>query len=263
MLGRAHVDNDGVEGQEDDQAMRCEFAFPRADTRCLLLLLVRWCSANKQTGRIEHVAGAAKMLLDAFFNQITCNLQVAGIGPLETTDTAVNGSRMVLFAVHQGKVDLKDARVTGGDDVRRNCGGFGDGVQKRTLLELLLSAPCMRIRLSDDFGFLAQFAWILGPMTEKTVFQVASQSGNEEKPWWRRSSLQFDHGLSSWERAPFAFAYSEASAARAKLLEVLSIAVDDSRIGRQPWKLGALLDPKGNFVFWLLPQARGGQTEKH
>ena len=162
MLGRAHVDNDGVEGQEDDQAMRCEFAFPRADTRRLLLWLVRWCSANKQTGRIEHVAGAAKMLLDAFFNQITCNLQVAGIGPLETTDTAVNGSRMVLFAVHQGKVDLKDARVTGGDDVRRNCGGFGDGVQKRTLLELLLSAPCVRIRLSDDFGFLGPVCMDIG-----------------------------------------------------------------------------------------------------
>ena len=61
--------------------------------------------------------------------------------------------------------------------------------------------------------------------------------------------------MSKYDRAAFAFAYVEASHVRCRTCSVLSVSVDDSPVGREPSKLGAVLDPATNFAAFLLPQA--------
>ena len=157
-------------------------------------------------------------------------------------------------SVRQGTVDLTAARGRAFDDFHRNLSALCD-LQETSLLELLLTAPCLVDRLSTDFGYLPQFVWILGPLLERALLQVDPL--RTPGSWWRLSALQTDTAVSQYDRAAFANAYVEASRIRFLTCPVLSVAVDDSRVGREPWKLGAVLDPATNFAAWLLPQANG------
>ena len=127
--------------------------------------------------------------------------------------------------------------------------------QEMSLLELLLAAPCLVDRLSTDFGCLPQFVGMLGPLLERALLQVDFL--RTPGSWWRLSAFQTDTPVSKYDRAAFACAYVEASRVRFRTSSVLSVAVDDSRVGREPWKLGAVLDPATNFAAWLLPEATG------
>ena len=80
--------------------------------------------------------------------------RVAGAGPIQTTDTAVSGEKMVSFSVEQGTVDTRVARRAALQDFRRNLSCLWD-FEETSLLELLLAAPC-----------LVQRVWILGPVLE-------------------------------------------------------------------------------------------------
>ena len=66
-----------------------------------------------------------------------------------------------------------------------------------------------------------------------------------------------DCDLLEHKRAAFIIAYD---AATKQLLDakpqVVSVAVDDSRVARLNWKLTALLDCSSGKGLWLLPQAR-------
>ena len=110
-------------------------------------------------------------------------------------------------------------------------------------------------RLSTDFGYLPQFVWILGPLLERALLQVDPL--RTLGSWWRLLALQTDTAVSKYDRAAFAFSFVEASWVRFRTCAVLSVAVDVSRVVREPWKLGAVLDPATNFAAWLLPQATG------
>ena len=107
----------------------------------------------------------------------------------------------------------------------------------------------------SDFGYLPQFVWILGPLLERALRQVDPL--RTPGSWWRLSALQTDTAVSKYDRAAFAHAYVEASRVRFRTCAVLSVAVDDSRVEREPWNLGAVLDPVTNFAAWLLAQTTG------
>ena len=77
----------------EDDGLRCEFGFACACIRSLVLLLLRWCSAHAQTGRVEFLVEASKAFLSSWFGLVHGVLRVAGNGPIETTDTAVIGER--------------------------------------------------------------------------------------------------------------------------------------------------------------------------
>ena len=144
----------------EDDGLRCEFGFACACIRSLVLLLLRWCSAHAQTGRVEFLVEASKAFLSSWFGLVHGVLRVAGNGPIETTDTGVIGERMVSFSVRQGTVDLTAADGGAFEDFHRNLSALCDS-QATSLLELLLAAPCLVDRLTTDFGYLPQFVWIL------------------------------------------------------------------------------------------------------
>jgi hypothetical protein len=48
--------------------------------------------------------------------------------------------------------------------------------------------------------------------------------------------------------------YEDANARMLRTAMDLRIAVDDGRMGRSPWKLGAYISPRPNCVAWLAPQ---------
>jgi len=48
--------------------------------------------------------------------------------------------------------------------------------------------------------------------------------------------------------------YEDANARMLRTAMDLRIAVDDGRMGRSPWKLGAYISPRLNCVAWLAPQ---------
>ena len=66
----------------EDDGLRNEFGFARAFTRSLLLLLLRWSFAHRQTGRVEFLADAAKAFLSSWLHQVHGVLRVAGVRPL-------------------------------------------------------------------------------------------------------------------------------------------------------------------------------------
>ena len=64
--------------------------------------------------------------LSSWSGQVDGGLRVAGTGPIETTDTAVFGERMVSFSVRQGTVDLTAARRVALGDFHRNLSALCD-----------------------------------------------------------------------------------------------------------------------------------------
>lgn len=251
LLGRACGQEAGT---EDPAAPRCEFGFACASARAFLLLALRWCSANKQTGRADYLANGMFIMLTHLFSSLSCSLRVAGAGPLTTTDTAIEGRRMVSFTVENGVADLQAPRNARPGDFSRNLPGIMDDIPECSLLDLLLAAPCLVKRLSTDFGYLAQMVWILAPLVEEAVLHTSPlQHGTAD--WIPCSPLECGlDQMARHQRAPLAYAYVEANAKKLTDSGVLCVAVDDGRVGRSPWKLGAVLDPSTNMAFWLVPQ---------
>lgn len=194
------------------------------------------------------------MFLTSIFGLISADLQVAGAGPLVVGDTTIEGARMVTFRVEAGIASLSAARVAQPADFARNLLGFSEGDDRCSLFDLLAAAPCLTKRLSSDFGYMAQLVWVLAPHIEAALLGVSPVSGGEA--WVQNSALVgcFNE-LTKHDRAPFAWAYMEATGKAMKQVDVLSVAVDDGRVGRSPWKLGAVLDLATNLAAWLLPQA--------
>ena len=135
---------------------------------------------------------------------------------------------MVSFSVRQGTVDPTAARGGAFEDFHRNLSALCD-LQETSLLELSLAAPGLVDRLSTDFGCLPQFLWVLGHLLERALLQVDPLS--TPGSWWRLSALQTNTAVSKYDRAAFAHAYVEASRIRFRTCAVLSVAVDDSRVG--------------------------------
>ena len=75
--------------------------------------------------------------------------------------------------------------------------------------------------------------------------------------WWINSRLQIKGEIPGYARASVNYQYSLAttSVTKAADADVLGIAVDDGRCGRQSWKLGSIIVPHKNFVAWLVPKA--------
>lgn len=241
----------------DEGPATCEFGFDCASTRAFLLLALRWCSGNKQTGRIDFLTAGLRLMLDCLLSQVSGSIRVAGAGPISTTDVAVQGGRMVEFVVECGRVQLGRARSARPLDILRNLPGLPEDAKECSLSALLLAAPCMTMRLSTDFGYLAQMVWVIAPMLEEALLQCSPASAAD---WPSASALKGPCAeLGRYERGAFAYAYVQASAKVFADSQVLSVAVDDGRVGRSPWKLGAVIDPAKNFAAWMLPQVVSAQ----
>lgn len=207
---------------------------------------------RQQADGVEHLAAGVESMLNTMFSQVSCTISVAGRGAIELTDSGVVGCRMVSFSIAGGKVALSAARNERPRDFREYLPGCeGD---ECSVLELLLAAPCFQRRLSSEFGYLPQFVWVLAPLLETSLLGVNLLRGGRD--WMSSSSLVgLGSELARHERAPFAYAYSEANAKSFSDSTVLCVAVDDGRVGRTPWKVGAVMDPADNYAAWLVPQA--------
>jgi len=58
------------------------------------------------------------------------------------------------------------------------------------------------------------------------------------------------------QRAGKMYSYQKACFSEATAAVRLGIAVDDGRVAREPWKLGAFVRPDTGFAGWMAPKAR-------
>lgn len=240
----------GVSGHEPGP--RCEW-WPAASTRGLMLLLLRWSSPRKQTGRIDHIAQSSIELLEWMLRGVSVTLRVAGELTGATDHETLEGNRMVTFEVDDGRVQLAPARQAQPldfDFCLRSLLGRDDC----TLRELLAAAPILEQPLNENYGYVAQLVWLLAPHVERLRME-APDGMTFEDGWPAQTALQLEPGsLMRHQRGGHCWAYSKANARCLQRPCVTAIAVDDGRAGREPWKIGCFLDPGSNFAGWLAPQ---------
>ena len=70
----------GLGSADDGRGPRCEFDFACADTRAMLLLVLRFCSAHGQTGRVDVLAESAAAFVQSLFSLVSGNIRVASGG---------------------------------------------------------------------------------------------------------------------------------------------------------------------------------------
>ena len=90
---------------------------------------------------------------------------------------------MVSLPARLGIFDLRLARQGWPDDLSSNCPDLDSKAEGCALLELLLSTPCVVRRLSVGFGYLAQPAWFLDPMIQKSLLVIARDADTKSAPW--------------------------------------------------------------------------------
>ena len=125
------------------RAGQCEYPWAAISTRCLLALCARWCCACKQRGRIDHIAVAARQLLDELCSDLGVEtLEVVGVVTGATPESVV-GMRAVQFDLSSGVLALSAAKTLQPQDFRRFLPGVAHETSC-TLAELILAAPAFQ-----------------------------------------------------------------------------------------------------------------------
>ena len=236
-----------------------DFPFASVSTHALILLLVRWSGMHEQNGRLRHVGDAAGELLDSFLAMLPSHFELRATAGDATWRPPYDmvAESYVYFPVSDGMVDLSRAKLCASRAFAAALPDLVD-LQSCTLALLLKSAPCISKRNNDkEFGWLPHFIWQLGSFLEPLIIGLDIQELSDSAWWKMPCSLRFHAlDLAAHERAPFILGYDRATlSALSPLPAVLGLAVDDSRAGRQAWKLTCILKPEDNQAMWLLPQA--------
>ena len=233
----------------------CEW-WPAASTRGLLLLLCRWCSAGSQTGRVDFLADSSRDLLELLLGSLDVDLCVAGESVETPTDRTISGERLVHMPVQNGVADLAFLKSTQREDMVEFLPGLVSDDAAIDVVSVLLAAPRLTRKLNKDFGYLAQMIWQLGPAVEQRVLAV-DVATLEEENWPAASALDLETlDFAARQRAGKMYSYQKACFSEANAAVMLGIAVDDGRVAREPWKLGAFLRPDTGFAGWMAPKAR-------
>ena len=119
----------------------------------------------------------------------------------------------------------------------------------------LLAAPGFSTRLNADFGFVPQIVWVLGPLVEQAVLQISEHPRTWGEDWIEKSALTSSGLPRGVERNAFLRNYLRKSAEALLASDVVAVAADDSRCGREPWKLVCWMLPQLNLAGWMPPQA--------
>ena len=250
-----------VNASGDAHGPHNQYAFASCTTHALLLLLLRWASRHIQSGRIEAAAPGAEDFLKALLKLLptSFSLTVASGACVWTAPYMLHGDGLQRVQVVNGAVHLntlRDADPIAFADALPSLGGRSTC----TLREFLGAAPCLQERLGRSrVGWLPHCIWQIGTLLEASLLSLSLPALSN------RNWLDEDHPAIRWmdcdllehTRAAFIMAYD---AATKQLLDakpqVVSVAVDDSRVARLNWKLTALLDCSSGKGLWLLPQAR-------
>jgi hypothetical protein len=251
LIGVASLDDSAV---SKDQS---PVAWATATTHAMLLLLLRWCSAHQQNGRV-FLAGASEQLLRALFGYMpsSFSLEVFCSDVSWKPPYIIEGVGPATFHIQDGVVDLLAAQLSQPGAFSR----FLQSLQEQgtcSLLELLLAAPCMEQPGGSEYGWLPQFLWQIGSLLEPALLGRPIDQLSIDQ-WWADSSL-VNIGLATTrhDRGQHLWAYCDATRAKLQDVKILAIAVDDSRVGRKAWKLVAAMLPVENYAMWLPPQDPG------
>ncbi len=124
-----------------------------------------------------------------------------------------------------------------------------------SVLDLLRAAPCFHGKEASAYGFIPQCIWTLGPLVETSLLGLPFELRCSSSDWVDKSTLTCVGKASGRNDVHSCLSvYMEENAGFLRAAMDLGIAVDDGRMGRSPWKLGAYISPRLNFVAWLAPQ---------
>ncbi len=238
------------------QGPRCEFSWAAASTRAVIALLLQWQSPTKQTGRIHHLAESSAQLLEqllsARLGEFT--LAVSSGEDVQTTPSHIVGPSLIHFHVRDGVVDLLSAREAGPGSTHDHLPGVA-GKASCSVVDLLRAAPCFHGKAASAHGFLPQLIWTLGPLVETSLLGLSFEFRRSSSDWVDQSSLTCVGKASGRNDVQSCLhVYVEENARMLRQAVDIGIAVDDGRMGRSPWKLGAFIIPGKNFAGWLAPQ---------
>jgi hypothetical protein len=181
-------------------------------------------------------------------------LAVSSGEDVQTTPSQIVGPSLIRFHVREGFADLLHAREAGPASTHNHLPGVA-GKATCSVLDLLRAAPCFHGKEASAHGFLPQLIWTLGPLVETSLLGLPFELRCSSSDWVDQSTLTCVGKASGRNDVHSClFVYIEANARMLRTAMDLGIAVHDGRMGRSPWKLGAYISPRLNFVAWLAPQ---------
>ena len=223
-----------------------------ASTHALLHLLLRWSSSFPVKGRLEEVADGAKSVLEALLRRLPEELQLEF--PERKSEFCspyvVRGEQKLTLLLRDGRVDLAHFQGKHPDAMMLHFASFA-GQKECSLLDLLSSFPIVKDYASQDWSLLPQILWLLGSHMEASFIGLSPVKMSSGK-WFEESRLELEV-VPEHYRGSALRAYNEQSMSHIGDADVLSVALDDSRLGRRPCKVVAVSD--GTNAYWCCPQA--------
>ena len=224
------------------------FSFAGATTVALLALCCRWAGRSSRHGRWDLGARQSLALLDALCAKIV----YGHLWP--HSDTSLSDASQ-LIVIRRGVVENFEALLA----TMPRCpislawrqvldaDWMGSSCRISTLLVALHDERCEGACLG---GLLEQVAL-------HVEAALSNCMGGAQQPWWdSKSSLDFscnDIVLGHKDRSSKLVHYSSRATKAVSASDVVTVVLDDSRVGRRAVKLVAAILPD-NMGFWLAPQ---------
>ena len=235
-----------------DEACSSPAPWAAVSTHGLLHLLLRWEGPYTHKGRIDALADDAERLLEALLLrlphrfEVSINMENAAWVP----PYGMEGSHSISIEIRQSCVNL--------DVLQREHGGFLAAVAPQlvgesscSLRAFLEAAPVLSQQESDFPGCLPQLVWLLGSFLEAILLQCGLPELSKGH-WHESSALQRDK-VPEHMRSRVLRAYCQQAMQEVQAADVVSVALDDTRLGRKPVKVVAAA--VGDRAFWCCPQA--------
>eukprot|EP00971_Amphidinium_carterae_P331731 6465496-Amphidinium_carterae.1 len=229
--------------------------YPRAcaSTTGLLALLARWSSRDVHTGKV-HASARCLNLLSAFIEMLPpqFHLQLYLSEAVLVPPYCVTGSNAITLLVQKGVVNICLFRQQHPQAFAQYFLDLdSDNV---SLVDLLLATSALARGRNVELGLLPQMILHLAWRLELTLCKLLPHQRHLH-PWWKNAACKLVGPESYDEIKHHLRSYSAAVESKIKDVDVLCVAVDDSRVGRQHWKLLCVQVPGENFAAWLPPQA--------
>ena len=164
---------------------------------------------------------------------------------------------MIVLTVASGLVDLTSVRASHAPWLSTVCPDIRN-LPHCSVLNLLMSAPCLTRDHNKHLGILDQLIWMFGSLVESKQAGVRIPTLNGGA-WFEQSNFEFDEDVVPHRRASYLLAYAALTTEAQANESVMGYSLDDSRLGRQPWKLIAGLAPARNLAWWCFPQVLARQ----
>lgn len=226
-----------------------------------MFVSMRWCSPHKQMGRIDYVATASEAMLRSLFSMLPEAFTLDVVAPstrIRTTPFSFDGFPRLRLKVSKQIVAIEGMFEQAPDLWFAAFGSPEQDLAELSLFDLLMSSPCLRCMNSSEIGALDQLLYQLAALLEPALLGLSPYEMRLDSRWPTRSHLQLSAGVIDVhcrQQQLVAYDMATTQACRSRSGLILSIAVDDSRVGRKNWKLVVGQDLLSNVAWWFCPQA--------